>query len=72
MALLRRFFILLRGELLPMKHVKENVAVALLIAALIVVAFWGIELHLLLLTVIVAGIAYLAFVPAIWEHWHPQ
>ncbi len=54
-----------------MRHIKENVAVALLIAALILVAFWGIELHLLLLTVIVAAIAYLAFVPALWEHWHP-
>ncbi len=53
-----------------MKHVKENVAVALLIAALIVIAFWGIELHLLLLMVIVAAIAYLAFVPALWERYH--
>ncbi len=53
-----------------MKHVKENVAVALLIVALIVVAFWGIELHLLLLMVIVAVIAYLAFVPALWERRH--
>ncbi len=51
-----------------MRHVKENVAVALLIAALIVVAFWGIELRLLALMVVVAVIAYLAFVPALWEH----
>ncbi len=50
-----------------MKRIKEHVAVALLIAALVIVAFWGIELHLLLLTVIVAAIAYIAFMPAIWE-----
>ncbi len=50
-----------------MRHVKENVAIALLVAALVVVAFWGIELHLLLLMVVVAVIAYLAFIPALWE-----
>ncbi|MGZ4902833.1 MAG: hypothetical protein ACXVI3_05930 [Halobacteriota archaeon] len=53
-----------------MRHVKENVAVALLIAALTIVAFWGIELHLLALMVVIAVIAYLAFVPALWEHRH--
>ncbi len=53
-----------------MRHIRENVAIALLIAALIVVAFWGIELHLLLLMVVVAGVAYLAFVPALWEQHH--
>ncbi len=53
-----------------MRHVKENVAIALLIAALTVVAFWGIELHLLALMIVVAVIAYLAFVPALWEHRH--
>ncbi len=52
-----------------MRHVRENVAVALLIAALIVVAFWGIELHLLLLMIVVAVIAYLAFIPAFWERY---
>ncbi|MGZ8933042.1 MAG: hypothetical protein ACXW06_07180 [Halobacteriota archaeon] len=46
-----------------MKHVKENVAVALLLAALIVVAFWGIELRLLLLTVVIVVIACLALCP---------
>jgi hypothetical protein len=51
-----------------MKHVKENVAVALLLVVLIVVAFWGIPLPLLLLTAVIAVIAYLAFVPALWEH----
>jgi hypothetical protein len=51
-----------------MKHVKETVAVALLLAALIVVAFWGIELRLLLLTVVIAVIARLAFTPAVWGH----
>lgn len=45
-------FYTFKGNLLPMKHVKENVAVALFLAALIVVAFWGIELRLLLLTVL--------------------
>ncbi len=52
-----------------MRHIPENIAVALLIAALIVVAFWGIELHLLLLMITVAVIAYLAFVPALWERY---
>ncbi len=52
-----------------MRHIQENVAIALLIAALIVVAFWGIELHLLLLMVVVAVIAYLAFIPALWERY---
>ncbi len=56
------------GTLFLMRHVKENVAVALLIAALIIIAFWGIELHLLALMVVIAVIAYLAFVPALWEH----
>ncbi len=55
-----------------MRNVKENVAVALLIAALIIVAFWGIELHLLLLVLITAVIGYLIFVPAVWEHYHPH
>ncbi len=53
-----------------MRHIPENVAIALLIAALIVIAFWGIELHLLALMVVVAVIAYLAFVPALWERRH--
>ncbi|MGZ8876118.1 MAG: hypothetical protein ACXW1F_06505 [Halobacteriota archaeon] len=60
-------FYTFKGNLLPMKHVKENVAVALLLAALIVVAFWGIELRLLLLTVVIVVIAWLAFMPAFWE-----
>ncbi len=51
-----------------MRHVKEDVAIALLVAALITVAFWGIELRLLELMVIVAVIASLAFLPALWEH----
>ena len=40
-----------------------------LIAALIIVAFWGIPLPLMLLTAVIAVIAYLAFVPALWEHY---
>jgi hypothetical protein len=52
-----------------MKHVRENVAIAFLIAALIVVAFWGIPLPLALLTAVIAVIAYLAFVPALWERY---
>jgi hypothetical protein len=52
-----------------MKHVRENVVIALLIAALIVVAFWGIPLLLMLLTAGIAVIAYLTFVPASWEHY---
>ncbi len=52
-----------------MRHISENVAIALLIAALIVVAFWGIELHLLALMIVVAVIAYLAFIPALWERY---
>jgi hypothetical protein len=52
-----------------MKHVRENVVIAPLIAALIVVAFWGIPLPLMLLTAVIAVIAYLAFVPALWEHY---
>ncbi|MGZ4951748.1 MAG: hypothetical protein ACXV5K_12045 [Halobacteriota archaeon] len=64
------FFIPSLDTLLVMRHVKENVAVALLIAAMIVVAFWGIELHLLALMVVIAVIAYLAFVPALWENRH--
>ncbi len=52
-----------------MRHIPENVAIALLIAALIVVAFWGIELHLLLLMIVVAVVAYLAFIPALWERY---
>jgi hypothetical protein len=59
-----------KGKLLPMKHLRENIAIALLIAVLIVVVFWGIPLPLLLLTVVIAVIAYLAFVPALWEHRH--
>ncbi len=51
-----------------MRHVKEDVAIALLVAALITVAFWGIELRLLALMIIVAVIASLAFLPALWEH----
>ncbi len=53
-----------------MRNIKENLAFALLIAALVVVAFWGIELHLLLLVLTTAVIAYLAFVPALWEHYN--
>jgi hypothetical protein len=52
-----------------MKHVRENVAIALLIAVLIIIAFWGIPLPLMLLTAVIAVIAYLAFVPALWERY---
>jgi uncharacterized membrane protein len=47
-----------------MKNVRENVAIAFLIAVLIIVAFWSVEIRLGLLTAIIAVIAYLAFVPA--------
>ena len=50
-----------------MENVREHVAVALLIAALILLAFWGIELRLGLLVAIIAIIGYMAFVPALWE-----
>ncbi len=50
-----------------MKNVRENVAIASLIAVLIIVAFWSVEIRLGLLTAIIAVIAYLAFVPALWE-----
>jgi len=63
-------FILSRGNLLPMKNVRENVAIAFLIAVLIIVAFWSVEIRLGLLTAIIAVIAYLAFVPALWEKRH--
>jgi hypothetical protein len=53
-----------------MKNVRENVAIALLIAVLIIVAFWSVEIRLGLLTAIIAVIAYLAFVPALWEKRH--
>jgi hypothetical protein len=52
-----------------MKHVRENVAIALLIAVLTIIAFWGIPLPLMLLTAVIAVIAYLAFVPALWERY---
>ncbi len=54
-----------------MRHVRENVAIALLIAALIILAFWGIELHLLALLIVIVVIAYMPWVPALWEHFHP-
>ena len=50
-----------------MKHVKENVVVALLLAALIVVAFWGIELSSSPTYCFIVVIACLAFMPAFWE-----
>lgn len=53
-----------------MRHVKENVAIALLIAALTILAFWDIELRLLALLVVIAVVAYPAWVPALWEHRH--
>jgi uncharacterized membrane protein YGL010W len=67
MHILSCLFMLSRGNLLPMKNVRENVAIALLIAVLIIVAFWSVEIRLGLLTAIIAVIAYLAFVPALWE-----
>jgi uncharacterized membrane protein len=53
-----------------MKNVRENIAIAFLIAVLIIVAFWSVEIRLGLLTAIIAVIAYLAFVPALWEKRH--
>jgi hypothetical protein len=60
-------FILSSGNLLPIKNVRENVAIAFLVAVLIIVAFWSVEIRLGLLTAVIAVIAYLAFVPALWE-----
>ncbi len=53
-----------------MEHIRENVAVALLVAALVIVAFWGVTLHLLALLVVVVVVAYLPWAPAVWEHFH--